>query len=634
MDLNPLAVISARANFILSIADLVFTVGDDVELPIYLADCINVPVEKQADDGLEVLQFSLDTELGRYEFEIPNVLVKTKLLGKVLLACEDAVKDKRSSKSFLSATRAIPGIDVSLDERVEARLAHLFDIVAALEEKDWNRIWCRIVKNSFSPNGFIGQVDLLIGNPPWVRWSRLPQSYRDRVKMFCNYYGLVSGRGYCGGIETDISTVVLYSSADHWLKTGGRVGLLMTWTIFKSGSARGFRLGKLPAGPGLRVDEIGDLTGIQPFPDATNETSIYVGTKVTTAKKAVFEHVPQYLWVPKRSPRINPRADLAEVLDQINIVKGMACPVSDWGSPLWTGDQSAFSESKVLRGKSPYLTAAHRGTISDLARVYWVKVERYSEDTNRALIRTLSEDELGKAQAIDPVDGAWIEADLLYPLVRGRDLGRYCVQTEGWYQIVPNGHYENVEEEEEFAEKYPCAYSYFANYRDLLVKRSTYKRYQTHLPFYVIYCVGDYSLRKWKVVWMEQQDPKEFRCAVISDDPDSLVPNRRMVPDHKLYFADVDSKEEAHYLAAFLNSHPVRSWLGGFLHGKQIGTTVFEFMHVPEFDQGNEDHRRLAVISLAAHKRRAGGREKHVLNSAQESELTEVVRKIAEESTR
>ena len=370
MDLNPLAVISARANFILSIADLVFSVGDDIELPIYLADCINVPKEKQADDGLEVLHFALDTELGRYDFEVPSLLVKTKSLGKVLLACEDSIKAKRPAESFLSAARAIPGLDAVMDTRVEERLKHLFQIVAALEESDWNRIWCRILKNSFSPNGFIGQVDVLIGNPPWVRWSRLPQRYRDRVKDFCNYYGLVSGKGYSGGIETDTSTVILYSSADHWLKTGGRLGLLITWTVFKSGSARGFRLGKLPDGSGMRVEEIGDLTRIQPFPDATNETSIYIGTKVAKAKKAVFKEVPLYFWLPKGSPRINPRCDLAEVADRTSVVKGMACPVSDWGSPLWTGDQSAFPESKVLRGKSPYLSAAHRGTISDLASVY------------------------------------------------------------------------------------------------------------------------------------------------------------------------------------------------------------------------------------------------------------------------
>lgn len=538
MDLNPLAVLSARANFVLSIADLVFTFGDGVELPVYLADCINVP------------------------------------------------------------------------------------------EKE-NRIWCRIVKNSFSPNGF-GQVDFLIGNPPWVRWSRLPQSYRNRVKDSCKRYGLVSGRGYSGGIESDISTVVLYSAAEHWLKVGGKVGLLMTWTVFKSASARGFRIGRLPDGSGLRMTELADLSHLQPFPDATNETSIYVATKVQTAQQAEFSAIPHETWLAQDSSgRIDPQMSLSSVLGQIAVRAGQACPVADWGSPLWTGDKQAFQEASALRGRSDYLEAAHRGTISDLARVFWVKVERYSAGNNRALVRTLGEDELPIAKLIDPVEGAWIEADLLHPLIRGRDLGRYCIETDQWHQIVPNQHYEEVASEEDFAERYPCAYSYLANYRELLLARSTYRRYQKHLPFYAIYCVGSYTFRKWKVAWMEQQDPAAFRCAVVGDSPNSLVPNKRLVPDHKLYFAEMDSKEEAHYLCAYLNSRPARTWLGGFLHGKQIGTSVFEFMRVPRFDAQDPEHLQLAEISLQASRQRAGKRTSALLSAEREEELARLVRRIA-----
>jgi len=631
IDLNPLAVISARANFILSIADLVFSVGDEVELPIYLADCIDVPERGRASDGLEVLAFALDTELGRYEFQIPILLVEAKVLGKVLLACEDAIREKRPAESFLAAVRALPGLEGLVDEPVEERLRELFGIVGSLEERDWNRIWCRILKNSLSPSSFAGQVDVLTGNPPWVRWSRLPQLYRERVKAYCRHYGLVSGRGYSGGIESDIATVVLYSAADHWLRVGGRVGLLITWTVFKSGSARGFRLGALPDGSGIRVDAIADLRRIQPFPDATNETGIYIATKVASAREAVFEQVPGETWVPRGSGRVDPLAKLRDVLESSNVIEGVACPVSDWGSPLWTGDRQAFDESRALRGRSEYLRRAHRGTVSDLARVYWVKVERYSAETNRALVRTLRRDELPKAQEVDPVEGAWIEADLLFPLIRGRDLGRYCFETDQWHQIIPNAHYENVETEEEFAERYPCAYSYFSNYRDLLTKRSTYRRYQSHLPFYVVYCVGDYSFENWKVAWMEQQDPASFRCSVISDARVSATPNRRVVPDHKLYFVDTDTREEAHYLAAYLNSRPVRAWLGGFLHGKQIATTVFEFTHVPRFDASNSTHRRLAQMSLAAHRDRAGTLNTDFLAPDRENELTALVRSVAEE---
>jgi hypothetical protein len=399
IDLNPLAVISARANYILSIYDLVFELGDDVELPVYLADAINVPELKKDLAGSQYLEY-----------------------------------------------------------------------------RDWDKIWCRILKNNFSPRGF-SQFDYIVGNPPWVRWSRLPQAYRAKVRAFCDYYGLVSGRGYSGGIETDISTVITFSAADRWLVEGGTLAFLITWTVFKSGSARGFRVGRLPRDYGLKVERIEDLTRLQPFADATNETSVYVAKKVRPASLAQFTSTRCQLWHPRRGKsRIPPASSLSQVYEWCHIDDGAACPVGDWGTPLFTGDSADYHASACLRGKSPYLENAHRGTITDCARVYWVKVLKYSESKQRALIRTLTEKELSRARAIDPVQGAWIEADLLYPLARGRDVGRFASATEGWYQLIPNKYYEDVDAEDTFADKYPLTYSYLKNYEAILKQRSTYKK--------------------------------------------------------------------------------------------------------------------------------------------------------------
>ena len=128
---------------------------------------------------------------------------------------------------------------------------------------------------------------------------------------------------------------------------------------------------------------------------------------------------------------------------------------------------------------------------------------------------------------------------------------------------------------------------------------------------------------------MEQQDPRTFRCAVISNESESVLPSRKMIPDHKLYFADMGSKNEAHYVCAYLNSHPVRTWLGGFLHGKQIGTSVFQFMYVPRFNPDEPSHRRLQEISKEAHRERSGERMNNPLGISIEDELTTLVRRIA-----
>jgi hypothetical protein len=439
----------------------------------------------------------------------------------------------------------------------------------------------------------------------------------------------VSGRGYSGGIESDIATVITFSAADNWLRDGGTIAFLITSTVFKSGSARGFRLATLPGDAGLRVKQIEDLTSLQPFPDATNATSIYIAEKVRPALRAEFESAPCKIWTAeRRMSRVNPVASLADVYESCSIVDGVACPVGEWGTPFFTGDVNHFQQSAFLRGSSQYLDASHRGTISDCARVYWVKVLRYSAQNRRALIRTLTEEELPRARLIDPVDGVWIEADLLYPLIRGRDIGRYCANTEGWFQIIPNAHYEETQSEEDFADSYPLGYSYLRNYEEILRNRATFRRYQSHLPFYVIYCVGDYTFSPYKVAWMEQQDPGAFRATVLSRDNRSELPNKAIVPDHKLYFASIETAMEAHYLCGFLNSQPVRTWLGGFLLGKQIGTAIFEHMRVPAFQRRNSACKVIAAISRASHIARRNLTTSQFLDNRTEASLTEAVRKV------
>jgi hypothetical protein len=274
------------------------------------------------------------------------------------------------------------------------------------------------------------------------------------------------------------------------------------------------------------------------------------------------------------------------------------------------------------------LADAHRGTISDLARVFWVKVLKYSPELNRAFIRTLSEEELSKAQSVKVNHGAWIEADVLYPLLRGRDTGRYASSAGNWHQIVPNRHYTNFDSQA-FEATYPLAFQYLMGYAEQLGKRATYKRYLQQLPIYSIYCVGDYSFAPYKVAWPEQQDPQAFRAAVIGAvGEQAIIPNRVVVPDHKLYFVASHSLDEAHYLCAFLNSRPVRQWLGGFLLSRQIGTSIFEFMRLPRFDAQSVEHQRLVRISQDAHAARQGQVETALLSGTLEDETDQIVQAI------
>lgn len=632
-DLNPLAVISARANYLLAISEYLSQYGDDVEIPVYLCDCINIPTRSQVGN-VPCLVYALDTELGEKQIALPESLIRANVMGRVLLQAEEDVEDKQPVSAFIDALRANHVVAPHLGAPEEELLARLFCLLQEFKERDWNEIWCRIIKNHFASQT-VTSVDYVVGNPPWVRWSRLPRRYRNRCKEFCYYYGLVSGRGYAGGIESDISTVVMYSSVDNWLREGGTIGFLITATVYKSESARGYRIFELPSGLTIYPKHIDDLVSLLPFPDATNKTSLIVARKARSGEKAQAVYppsgMPYLVWNRTQgSGRVDPRLSLEQVEAITQREEWRAVPIADRGSPLFTGAPADVAAIKPFKGHSPYLADAHKGTTTDAARIYWVKVVAHDMFHQRVKIRSLTPEELpgARVENISTTGGLWVESDLVYPLIRGRDIGKFSYSTDDWYILVPNTHYEAVEAEDEFRRRFPLAHRYFRHNRQILDARSTYQRYQSHLPFYVIYDVGDYTFAPYKVVWMEQQNPKNFRACVIGENAASKVAHRVLVPDHKLYMLSLSDEDEAHFVCGILNSSHLRRILGGFLEAAQIGTSMFRYVGIPRYDRPDQRHRLIAGLSRHAHQDRHAERNTDNLPHPQQGQLDALVEDI------
>ena len=106
-------------------------------------------------------------------------------------------------------------------------LYHTYQQVLLLHKRNWNGIWFRIVRNYFW-SATAGDFDYIIGNPPWVRWSKLPEHYRERAKPTCEQYDIFSSTPHHGGNELDISGLITYTTSDKWLKVDGELSFLLT----------------------------------------------------------------------------------------------------------------------------------------------------------------------------------------------------------------------------------------------------------------------------------------------------------------------------------------------------------------------------------------------------------------------
>ena len=139
--------------------------------------------------------------------------------------------------------------------------------------------------------------DYVVGNPPWIAWDNLPEEARQATKPLWEQYGLFSLSGNAarhGGGKKDLSMLMLYAAADRYLKPHGRLGMVITQTLFQTkGAGDGFRRFRLgPDGPPLRVLRVDDMVALRPFGEAANWTSTIV-----LQKGAATEYpVPYFKW--------------------------------------------------------------------------------------------------------------------------------------------------------------------------------------------------------------------------------------------------------------------------------------------------------------------------------------------------
>lgn len=594
-DLNPLAVIAARTNYLIALGDLINQTDKPIELPIYLSDSIFAP--SAVDNGEEVnYVYKIITDQSDINISIPNEIVQSGKLGIVLGAVEYTVitytNDRNNAALYLK--NILDNEDLSGD--FLEQLLTIYDQIAYLQSQNWNRIWCRIIKNYYA-SAYVGKFDLIVGNPPWLRWTRLPEGYRETIKDYCRKYNLFSKDKWVGGIETDISTVILYSACERWLADDGLLGFLITRTVFKSESSEGFRNFKLPNDEAfLEVCEVEDLTEIKPFEGVSNKTSLILLKK---GDKPTSYPLKYTVWSKVKAGQISDTLSLEDVESKVNKQEIVAYPIYEGGGPWLTVPKDNLSICLSMIGQSPY--KGRKGVCADLNGVYWLDKIQPQGKMN---IKISNNPSLGRNNQV-PVVNDIIEKDLVYPLARGRDIKPFKFYYSGMCIILPQDSMDGYPIEY-LMNNYPNTLKYLMRFEKedlkLLSERSSYRRFLSRrkAPFYSVWNVGKgYTFAKYKVAWSEIS--QGLVSAVLSSINHPVLGEKIVIPDHKIYFAYTDNEQEAHYLCACLNSGLVRSFVKGYVEGTQIAAHILEYINIPGFDENNAYHLRLANLSINLH---------------------------------
>ena len=445
------------------------------------------------------------------------------------------------------------------------------------------------------PSFPIEKFDYVVGNPPWIGWENLPQAYRNATQHLWKQYNLFSikkgSEARLGGGKKDFSMLFVHRSIDLYLKEKGELIFLITQTVFQSvKTGEGFRKFHIKKNYPFGILKVDDLSEIKPFKASAQAAILY-------CKKGEITNYPIKYRKWRKKERINFSSNslsFEAAEKSIRKFDYYAQPSTNKSGSPWiiypSSDKDFPWLMRKLTGKSPYLGKA--GVCTWLNGVFWIQILVTYPD-GKILIENLGD--IGRKKV--PIIQAIIEPDLIFPLIRGRDVGLWTVDsTDNYYLLVTN---DPVTRKgisiSKMKKDYPKTYKYLSYFKDILMERSGYKKYfQPTDPFYSIYNVEQELFAPIRLLWSEMGD---FNCSIIKQITDPCLGRKIQIPNNKVMYIPFFNEKEAYFVAGVINSPLIKKFIAAKKLATSNTTKLIKEMKIPKFNAELHEHQQIAKFT-------------------------------------
>lgn len=474
------------------------------------------------------------------------------------------------------------GIDIDPVAVRAARLAYLLALAPVLDDADRESVAVPVFltdalgltrEDDLRFRGERVEVggDALVGNPPWLTWSDLPDATRAAWRDRYGHLDLApasGARARLGHANDDVAVPFVLACIHRYLEPGGRVGVVLKRGLTKGPAGRAFRRLRVGDRP-LALARVHDLGAVDPF-DAAADAAVYALSAADgpvrpdgepTHLESAFP-VPTTVWRAAVGP-----ADFAS----LSALRETLTPEETALSPVDPDDHA-----------SPWVRAdAERAALGECAHVI-----RHGVKDDAAAVFDLDRDDL-----------ADLEPNLVYPHLKSRHVRRWGT-TGHDLRLVPQRK-AGEDNEAELRKRLPRTYAYLESHREHLESRSS--TWLDAGPFYSVFGLGPYTWKPYKVVWCRLGFRPAFAVVSTADDPD--LGEKPVLPGDHYMFVATDDRREAHVLCALLNSAPYRRTLRDVAgDGKaSLSKAVVSRLHLPARPD-IERAERLAALSMDAHE--------------------------------
>lgn len=252
MDLHPVAVTLARVTYLLAIGSrrIQDALREPLAIPIYLGDSLQW--EQTANTmtyGHLVIPTGEGSSLFARELRFPpRVTEDAASFDRLVERLADLATNRKAGSSIPSLAPTFAQFAIHPDDQSE--IAETFTTLCQLADEGRNHIWSYFVRNTARPIWLAQQsnrVDVLVGNPPWLSYRYMPRAMQARFKEEATARGLWAG----GRVAThqDLSAFFVARCIELYLKPGGSFAFVMPHSVLTRVQYEGFRTGVFaPAG--------------------------------------------------------------------------------------------------------------------------------------------------------------------------------------------------------------------------------------------------------------------------------------------------------------------------------------------------------------------------------------------------
>jgi hypothetical protein len=610
IDIHPLSVQIAKTTLLLALSQKLSEATEPVCLNVFLANSLLVPT---GTADLFQSRFTVTVDDEQYDIDLKGIRGASDF-DRAIDICSDLIRPGERNLSIDAFREVVhPNLPPNASATLVEELHRIYKGMKKATEQNRDSIWRFILQNSYKPIFLGGYFNAVVGNPPWLTYAAIKNSnYQNVIKNLSDNYS-VTPLKKANMPHLEIGAVFFAHSCNYFLKPGGRISFVLPRSLISADQHDQTRSGNVKF---VKVTGVWDLKGVSPL--FRVPCCVFWGVKSPGPNPIPAAGIKGFA-ISGRLPQAQIHWESAK--SRLTITNSL------WFYSSLSGSRSkrktALTTAPLgVNGKNAYEAQFKQGATL-LPRVfYFVNQESglwpIGGAQNNSILSVKSDITLAKKP--------WITS------LRGRIEGKYIFATALWRNILPfcifkppmtvlpvairGGEvkqFKLLEAKELMAAAARNASLWFESAERVYLKNRTSRAKKNKLSM-----LGRLNYQQG----VTAQKP-DFRSLVLytssSKDASAVVVtpedfDAQFVCDHKAYWFETGNKQEANYVAAFLNSRRANTLMKDFqstgLFGPRDVHKTILMLPLPKFSSKNAAHVELAKQAASAQRSRERWRKR------------------------